>query len=248
MDVLSRAVPGLPDWLGAGVERRSLRRLQRRDGRGRRWAGRWVATTTAGWSAVAALSPVGAVLGGGEWLLLGAAALVRAGLGGWELARLRRVDEAVALPRTVAPSPWELRGSAAAAPLRRGETALGALAALARSLGQAGRSGPAASLVRGAVVDGVELVNGLRIGAVRVTACEAAMRAMADPARRAEVARARDELAATMQTSVAGMDELLAAAVEVVGGARPSAADLERLRADSELLREYARALRSLAG
>lgn len=219
--------------------------MQRRDVRGRRWVGRWVAVTTAGWSAVAALSPVGAVLGGWEWLLLGAVAVARAGLGGRELAALHRDDAMVRLPGAVAPSPWELRGSAAAAPLRRGEAALGALVALARSLSS---TGPPSVLAYGAAGGAVEVVDGLRLGAVRVVACEAAMRAVVDPGRRAGLVQARDDLVAVMRTSAAGLDDLLVAAVEVVGGAAAGAADLERLRADTELLREYAQALRSLTG
>ncbi|MCK9876229.1 hypothetical protein MXD59_10645 [Frankia sp. Ag45/Mut15] len=240
------AVPALPDWVGAEVERRSLRRVQRREVRGRRWVGRWVAVTTTGWSALAALSPVGAVLGGWEWLLLGVAALARAGLGGRELAELHRDDAALRLPGANAPSPWALRGSAAAAPLRRGEAALGALVALARSLGDS--AGPSGGLLRGAVTGAVEVVDGLRLGAGRMVACETAMRAITDPQRRAGLVRTHDELAAAMVASAAGLDDLLVAAVDVVGGSAPTTADLARLHADTELLREYAGALRSLAG
>ena len=51
-----------------------------------------------------------------------------------------------------------------------------------------------------------------------------------------------------MTTSVATFDDLLAAAGETVGSVSTTAAGLARLRADTETLREYATALRTLAG
>ncbi|MCK9897387.1 hypothetical protein MXD60_22815, partial [Frankia sp. AgB32] len=135
-------------------------------------------------------------------------------------------------------------GGAGPAPLRRGEAAQSALAAMTRSVG----AGPARSMLRGAVAGGVELVDGLRVGAARVVACEAAIRAVADPARRAELVRARDGLAATMRTSTGVFDDLLVAAGEVVAGVPSAALGLDRLEADTQALRQYAAALRDLAG
>jgi len=238
------ARPALPDWAGAGVERWSLQRAQRRADRGRRWARRWSAGSATAWAVVAALSPVPAVLDRWEWLLLGAVSAVRAALAGRELAALGRDDDALPMPVAPAPGPWEMRGSAAAEPLRRGEAALVALAAMIRSM----PAGPARALLLGAAGGGAELVDGLRVGATRVVACESAMRAVAHPERRADLARARDGLVATMTTSVATFDDLLAAAGETVGSVSTTAAGLARLRADTETLREYATALRTLAG
>jgi hypothetical protein len=193
---------------------------------------------------VAALSPVAAVVDGWGWLAVGAVSVVRVGLAGRELATLRREDDGLPLPSAPAPRPWELRGSAAAEPLRRGEAALSALAAMTRSVGP----GAARSLLQGAVAGGAELVDGLRVGAARVVACESAVRAVAHPERRAELSRTRDGLAGTMRTSADTFDDLLVAAGEVVGSVSPSAPGLARLRADTEVLREYAAALRALAG
>ncbi|SNQ49073.1 conserved hypothetical protein [Frankia canadensis] len=240
----SAAGPALPDWAGAGYERWSLRRAQRRAGRGRRWARRWSAGSATLWAAVAALSTVPAVLDRWEWLLLGAVSAARAALAGRELAELGRDEDALPMPTAAAPGPWELRGSAAAEPLRRGEAALVALAAMTRSIAES----PARVLLRGGVAGGAELVDGLRAGAVRVVACESAARAVAHPDRRAELLRTRDGLVATMTTSVATFDDLLVAAAEAVGSVSTAAPGLERLRADTEVLREYAAALRALTG
>ncbi len=192
---------------------------------------------------MAAASPIVAVAGQHEsWLMVGAAAVLRAGLSGWETATLRRDGDALPAPSAPPPRPWQLRGSAAAEPLRRGEAALSALAAMTRSLG----SGPARTMLRGAVAGGVELVDGLRAGAARVVACETAIRAVADPVRRAELVRSRDSLAATMRTSTGLFDDLLVAAAEVVAGVSPAAPGLDRLEADTQALRQYAAALRDL--
>ncbi|MCK9897388.1 hypothetical protein MXD60_22820, partial [Frankia sp. AgB32] len=109
--------PGLPDWIGADVERRSLRRAERRAGRPRRWARRWAAGRTAGWSAVAAAAPIVAVAEQhASWLARGVAAALRAGLAGWEMATLRRDGEALPVPTALAPRPWQRRGSGGGRP------------------------------------------------------------------------------------------------------------------------------------
>ncbi|KQC37629.1 hypothetical protein UK82_14610 [Frankia sp. ACN1ag] len=235
----------MPAWVGADVERRSLERAERRAGRGLRWARRREAASVSIWTGVAALTPVAAVAyDSWGWLVAGGAALARAALAGRELGLLRRADNGLPLPRTPAPSLWELRRSAAAEPLRRGEAGLAALVAMTRSLGP----GPARTFLQTAVAGAAELVDGLRVGAARVVACEAAVRAISHPGRRAELARSTEALVATMATSVAVFDDLLAAAGETVGTVSSSAPGLIRLREDTEALREYAAALRDLAG
>ncbi|WP_157734151.1 MULTISPECIES: phage shock envelope stress response protein PspM [Frankia] len=244
-DAAAAVVPSLPAWVGADVERRSLVRAERRAGRGLRWARRREAAAVSIWTGVAALTPVAAVVDDSwGWLVAGGAALARAALAGRELALLRRADGGLPLPRTPAPSPWELRRSAAAEPLRRGEAGLAALMAMTRSLGP----GAARSLLQTAAAGAADLVDGLRVGAARVVACEAATRAVSDSGRRAELARTTEALVASMTTSVAVFDDLLAAAGEAVGTVSSSAPGLIRLREDTETLRGYAAALRDLAG
>ncbi|WP_261553826.1 phage shock envelope stress response protein PspM [Frankia tisae] len=244
-DAAAAVVPALPAWVGADVERRSLLRAERRAGRGLRWARRRETATASIWTGVAALTPVAAVAyDSWGWLVAGGAALARAALAGRELGLLRRVDGGLPLPRSPEPSPWELRRSAAAEPLRRGEAALAALAAMTRSLGP----GPARTLLQTTAAGAADLVDGLRLGAARVVACEAAARAISHPGRRAELARTTEALVATMTTSVAVFDDLLAAAGEAVGTVSSSAPGLIRLREDTEMLRGYAAALRDLAG
>nr|WP_235826364.1 hypothetical protein [Candidatus Frankia alpina] len=244
-DAAAAVVPALPAWVGADVERRSLLRAERRAGRGLRWARRRETATASIWTGVAALTPVAAVAyDSWGWLVAGGAALARAALAGRELGLLRRVDGGLPLPRNSAPSPWELRRSAAAEPLRRGEVALAALAAMTRSL----NPGPARTLLQTTAAGAADLVDGLRLGAARVVACEAAARAISHPGRRAELTRTTEALVATMTTSVAVFDDLLAAAGEAVGSVSSSAPGLIRLREDTEMLRGYAAALRDLAG
>ncbi|ABD12886.1 hypothetical protein CcI156_09735 [Frankia sp. CcI156] len=236
--------PALPDWVRADVERRSLLRTERRAGRGVRWARRRAAVTAFGWIAVASVTPVAAVVDGWGWLVVGAAAIIRAGLAGWETAVIRREDRGFALPSAPAPPPWALRHSAAAEPLRRGEAGLAALVAMARTLAPGAARGP----VRAAVAGAADLVDGLRVTAMRVVACERAARAVTYPARRAEILATRKDLVAEMSASVATLDDLLAAASEVVGTVVASSPDLARLTQQIEALRGYAAALRELSG
>jgi ABC-type transporter Mla subunit MlaD len=68
------------------------------------------------------------------------------------------------------------------------------------------------------------------------------------PARRAEILATRKDLVAEMSASVATLDDLLAAASEVVGTVVASSPDLARLTQQIEALRGYAAALRELSG
>jgi hypothetical protein len=114
---------------------------------------------------------------------------------------------------------------------------------MARSL----PAGPTSGALRAAVASGAEVVDGLRTHAGRVVACEAAARAVADRRRRMEILGTADALVTAMEKAVTALDDLLAAASEVVGtvsAVRPDGLALLTERA--EALRGYAAGLREL--
>src|SRR4030095_4211107 len=98
------------------------------------------------------------------------------------------------------PSPMALRGSAAAEPLLRGESGMAALAAMGRT----SAPGPGAEALRDAMAAAADVVDGLRVLAARVVACEAAVRAIADPRRRREVQASAGALVDQMRHAAAG--------------------------------------------
>lgn len=85
-----------------------------------------------------------------------------------------------------------------------------------------------------------EIVDGLRVLAARVVACEAAARAIADPRRRREVWANAEALLAQMRHAATGMGGLLQAATDLVATATTQLGGHSRL--DDEIL-----ALRALA-
>ncbi|SQD94963.1 hypothetical protein E0504_23205 [Parafrankia sp. BMG5.11] len=244
-ELAAAVTPALPDWIRADVERRSLERSERRFGRATRRARRRATFSTQAWTAAAAASPAAAFIDHAwGWFVFGGAALVRAGLSYRELRAFRDRDDALPMPAVPAPGAVALRRSAAARPLRRGEAGLAALVALARSV----EDRPPAAPVRTAVAGAVRLVDGLRVSAGQVLACESAARAVADPVRRANILATSAQLLDGMNRAADALDGLLAAATEIVGTVAAPAAELHRLTEDVERLRAYADGLSELMG
>ncbi|WP_232425309.1 hypothetical protein [Pseudofrankia inefficax] len=261
-----RTRPRVPDAVGADLERRAAWRQTRAAGRYVRRA-QWTAGWWAGFGVITA--GIGEAIdpsAGWLWLAVGAGALVNSGVWVAHAARYRLRNPGPPLPVAPAPGVRALTGSAAAAPLRRGEAAITAFLALSRPL----PPGPTADVVRGAMASAAEVVDGLRLRASRVIACEEAARAVTDPAGRAQVNAAARALVAEMEAAMRALDELVAASAEVVGagaaagglplagvaGPRPvggaglgmSPVDVDGLAAQAENLRGYAAGLRELAG
>ncbi|OHV38119.1 hypothetical protein BCD49_14185 [Pseudofrankia sp. EUN1h] len=253
--------------MAADLERRGAQREARAATRYARHA-RW---TAGGWAALAAvITPAGAALGGHEWwmwLLTGAGSLVNSGLWALQAARADRQTPGPPLPVAAAPGVRELTGSAAAAPLRRGEEAISAFLALARPV----PPGPTADVIRSAMASAAEVVDGLRLRANRIVACEAAVRALTDRSARAQLAGTIQALAEEMKAAVRALDDLVAAVAEVVGagvyassggidlgGSTPvgtpaggaalgvAPVDLDALAEQTENLRGYAAGLRDV--
>ncbi|MDT3443103.1 MULTISPECIES: phage shock envelope stress response protein PspM [unclassified Pseudofrankia] len=202
----------MPDAMAAEMERRGAQREARAATRYARHA-RW---TAGGWAALAAVITPAGVAFGHEWwmwLLAGAGSLVNSGLWALQAARADRQTPGPPLPVSAAPGVRALTGSAAAGPLRRGEEAISAFLALARPV----PPGPTADVIRSAMASAAEVVDGLRMRANRVVACEAAARALADRSARAQLAGTVQALAEEMNTAVRALDDLVAAAAEVVG-------------------------------
>jgi hypothetical protein len=260
-----RSIPAqVPDAVGADLERRAAWRETRTTSRYVRrayrtagwWAGFGVVTTAIGEAADPSI----------WWLAAAAGAAVNAGLWVVNAARYRQQNPTPPLPTAPAPSVRALTGSAAAGPLRRGEATITAFLALARPL----PPGPSAEVIRGAMASAAEVVDGLRLRASRVIACEGAARAVADPAGRAQITEAARTLLGEMEAAVRALDGLVGASAEVVGagaavggegppgpavGPVPVGAalglspfDLESLTAQAESLRGYAAGLRELTG
>lgn len=237
---LTGLAPALPDWIGADLDRRAVVRSERLATRyARRAAGsaRW-------WTIAAAVTPVAAAVDHEwAWLAVGAVALMNGALWAREAALANRRDPGLPLPSVPAPGLRSLRGSAAAEPLRRGEAAIVAFAAMAR----ASPPGPTAAAVRCAMASAGAAVDGLRLRAARVTACEAAARAVANPARRAELSTIVRALVDDMTAAVRALDDLLGAAGDVIGAVSPRPHELAALGDATEALRGYAAAWRELA-
>ncbi|WP_131768255.1 phage shock envelope stress response protein PspM [Candidatus Protofrankia californiensis] len=236
----------LPDWLRADIERRSLLRGEQRLVRTQARLRRRAAASARVWAGVAVLTPAAAVLDGTwEWLVVGAGALVRAGLS-WRQARLAPVlPPALPLPMAPLPSRLMLRGSAAAEPLRRGEAAMVALAAMLRAL----PPGAAAETVRAAMASAAQVVDGLRGEAGRVLACESAARTVADPGRRAEITATISDLVSSMTTAADALDGMLAAASDLLASTSstlPPAGRDGGLERGTAALRGFADGLREL--
>ncbi|MBX6388551.1 MAG: hypothetical protein IRZ08_06050 [Frankia sp.] len=207
----------MPDWVGADIERRAVDREARETTRYARRAS-WTAKA---WAAFAAITPAfAAAAGDWLWLSVGGAALVNGGLWAQEAIRARRRTPELPVPRQPAPSAAALRGSAAAGPLRRGEAAMRAFTSLLK----AAPPGAAEDALRSGMAAAAEVVDGLRVRASSVVACEGAARALTNPAGRAELDSTIQELVTEMEAAVRALDDLLGAAAEVVGVARASAA------------------------
>ena len=247
----------MPDWARAEVERRFLERAERRDRRSALRPYRRARRSVQTWLAGAATVPVAATVdvvaldGGAEnllgWLAVAVGALAGAGLASREAGRAARVPAGLPLATAPAPSPAALWRSAAAGPLRRGESALGAFAAMVRSLGP----GPMADTLRTAMAAAAEVVDGLRIHAARVVAFEAAARAVSDPVRRGEVQMRAEVLLTRMTAAADGLDGLLDAASELVAAASGhSGGDGGLRRLDDEIarLRGFTVGLRETVG
>ncbi len=235
----------LPDWLRADIERRSLLRGEQRLVRTQARLRRRAAASARVWAGVAVLTPAAAVLDGTwKWLVVGAGALVRAGLS-WRQARLAPVLPALPLPMAPLPSRLMLRGSAAAEPLRRGEAAMVALAAMLRAL----PPGAAAETVRAAMVSAAQVVDGLRVEAGRVLACESAARTVAGPGRRAEITATISDLVSSMTTAADALDGMLAAASDLLASTSSTLSPAGRdggLEHGTAALRGFADGLREL--
>jgi hypothetical protein len=254
----------VPDAVGADLERRAAWRESRAAGRYVRRA-HWTAGWWAGFGALTvAIGEAAAPSAWWLWLATGAGALVNSGVWVAHAAQYRRRNPGPPLPLAPAPGVRALTGSAAAGPLRRGEAAITAFLALARPL----PPGPTADVVRSAMASAAEVVDGLRLRASRVIACEQAARAVTDPTGRAQINGAVRALVQEMDAAIRALDELVAAAAEVVGagaatgslglpgpsglppavggGLGMSPVDLDRLAAQAENLRGYAAGLRDL--
>lgn len=242
-DVAAAMAAGLPDWLRADIERRSFENAERRFSRPFRRARQRALLSAQAWAAAAAASPVVAAIGDEwGWLAFGAAALARAGLS----FREYRTSPESGLPAPSVPPlrALELRRSAAARPLRRGEAGLAAVAALLCSV----EARPGTTQVQTAMVTAARLVDGLRMTARRVLACESAMRAVSDPARRADIRATSARLLAAMEQAADLLDELLTAATEIVVTVTTPTAELTGLADEVERLRTYADGLSELLG
>ncbi|EFC78741.1 hypothetical protein, partial [Frankia sp. EUN1f] len=237
--------PGLPDWLRADVERRSFENSRRRLDRPFRRARRRALNSARIWAAAAAASPVAAVAADEwGWLGFGAAALVQAAVSFREFRT--SPDTGLPVPCVAPLKAMEIRRSAAARALRRGEAGLAALAALLLAV----EARPAAAQVLRATETAARLVDDLRSTARRVLACESALRAVSDRAVRAEIGATSARLLAGMDQAADLLDGLLAAATQIVGtvtvaGSSPRLAELT---ADVERLRTYADGLSELLG
>jgi hypothetical protein len=231
------APAAMPAWARAEMERRVLvhseRRARRRALRPHRRAVRSMRL----WTAAAAVAPAVAIFNGWEWLVVGGGALLRAALSWREAVATADVEPGLPLATVPPPSPMALRGSAAAEPLLRGESALAALARLVR----AQAPGPAADELRAAMAAAAEVVDASRVFAARVVACEAAARAVADPRRRREVQASAEVSLTQMRHAAAGLDGLLEAATDLVA-AVAAAQPIGHTRLDDQIL-----ALRGLA-
>jgi len=244
-----RSRPKMPDAVGADLERRAAWRAARAAGRYARRAQR----TAGWWVGLGALTALfGLAFDPSDWLAwlgTGAGALLGGGVWAAEAARFRRDHPAPPLPTAPAPSVRALTGSAAAGPLRRGEAAITAFLALARPL----PPGQTADAIRAATVSAAQIVDGLRLRAERVIACEAAVKAVTDPVGRAQVTGTARALIDEMDAGARAVEDLVAAAAEVVGAGlvtgdyRPPV-ELDGLAAQAERLRGYAAGLRELAG
>ncbi|MBL7501326.1 hypothetical protein I6A84_37015 [Frankia sp. CNm7] len=254
--------PKVSDAVAGDLDRRAAWREARQATRFSRRA-RWTAGC---WAAFAAVStPVGVAVGGADWwlwLATGAGALANGGLWAWQAARAERRNPGPPIPQAPAPSVRALSGSAAAGPLRRGEGTITAFLALSRPV----PPGPTAEVIRSAMAAAAEVVDGLRLRAGRVVACEAAAKAVADPAGRAQLTATAKALVEEMTAAARALDDLVAATAEVVGaGVRATAGDasaglaaggaalgvtpvdLAGLAERAESLRGYAAALRDLS-
>ncbi|MGF7236073.1 MAG: phage shock envelope stress response protein PspM [Frankia sp.] len=235
----------MPDWIRADVDRRLLVHTEWRARRTASRPRRRALASARAWSTVAVgCVPVAAIERTWTWAVVGGLAAARGGLS-WRDARRAGAAESAGLtmPTVTGPPPGALRRSAAAEPLRRGESALMALGAAVRTL----PAGPVADQGRAAMATGVSIVDELRGQAHRVLACEAAARAGVDPAHR-DSARARARaVAAEMASNAAHLDELLAAAGEVIEALPGCGLHPDHLRMQTETLRGTAAALRDLA-
>lgn len=235
----------MPDWIRADVDRRLFVHTEWRARRAASRPRRRALVSARAWTTLAVgCLPVAAIEHAWAWAVVGGLAAARGGLS-WRDARRAAAGESAGLsmPSVAPPPPGALRRSAAAEPLRRGESALMALGAAVRTL----PVGPVAEQGRAAMATGAAIVDELRGQAHRVLACEAAERAGTDPGHRAS-ARARSEgLAAEMAVTAAHLDELLAAAGEVVAALPGAGRHPDQLRAQTETLRGTAAALRDLA-
>jgi hypothetical protein len=257
-----RPRPKVPPAIGADLERRAARR----EVRATTWFARRARWTAGCWAVFAAVvTPAGLAADPGEWVLwlaTGAGSLLSGGLWALQATRESRRNPGLPLPAAPAPATRELSGSAAAEPLRRGEASITAFLALSRPV----PPGPTADLVRSAMSSAVEVVDGLRLRAARVLGCEAAARAVVDPAGRAHLNAVIVGLVGEMTAAVRALDDLVAATAEVVGagvwtpgygaaglpavssavaaGADGPLADLTALAEQAENLRGYAAGLR----
>jgi hypothetical protein len=234
----------MPAWARAEMERRVLVRSERRARRRALRPHRRAVRSMRVWTAAAAATPVAVVVDGWGWVLFGAAAAARAGLSWWEARATADVGQGLPLATMPAPSPMALRGSRAAEPLLRGESAMAALAAFVRAQGP----GPVADALRSAMAAAADVVDGLRVFAARVAAGEAAARAVADPARRGVVQASVEAMLAQMRQAAAGLDGLLQAATDVVATAtvQPGGYTYTRLDEETIALRGLAAGLRDL--
>ncbi|WP_239333690.1 hypothetical protein [Frankia sp. CiP3] len=232
----------LPDRLRADIERQRLirgeQRLVRAYDRRRRRATR----STRLWAGVAIAAPTMAVLEDSwGWLVVGAGALARAGLA-WRQAQLAVSSSPSALPLL---SRARLSGSAAAEPMQRGEAAMAALTAIM----QASPPGPAAEAVRTAMASAAEVVDTLRNRAQRVLACESAARVVTDVDRRTEIISTVSELVSSMNTGVRALDNMLAAASDLLASTvstQLTPGQLDSLDRQTATLRAFAEGMRDL--
>lgn len=235
----------MPDWIRADVDRRLLAHTEWRTRRSASRPRRRATVSMRSWCAVAVgCVPVAAAEHSWGWLAAAGLAALRGSLA-WRDARTATAAEAggLALPSIPPPPPGALRRSAAAGPLRRGESALMALGAAVRTM----PPGPVAEQGRAAMAAGASMVDDLRGQAQRVLACEAATRASADPEHRAASSARATTLVAEMARNAAHLDALLAAAGEVVEALPGAGVHPEHLRSQTETLRGTAAALRDLA-
>lgn len=235
----------VPDWLRADVDRRLLTHGESRARRAAARPRRRAVASMRAWAAFAAIClPVAAIETAWGWVVAAGLAAARAGLSWREARRLAAAEDAgLALPTVPAPAITALRRSAAAAPLRGGESALMALATVVRSL----PPGPVGEQGRAAMAAAATTVDTLREQAARVIACERVARAATDPGRRADAQAHADALVATMRADADGLDELLGAASDLVTALPADRPEIHHLTARTDTLRGIAEALRDLS-